>query len=73
MKHTIEKMKQPLVFQNDKGKKIITDGYAFIDEDGGTIIIVYGDGLRDEMSKYLNSNGDILHLKYSVKNLVNSK
>lgn len=73
MKHTIEKMKHPLAFQNDKGKKTTVTGYAFIDEDGGTIIIVYGEGLRDEMSKYLSSDGDKLYLKYSVVNLDNSK
>jgi hypothetical protein len=64
MKHTIIKMKQPLVFLNDNRKEISTNGYAFIDEWDSTIIIVYGEGRRDDMSKYLLNDGDILKLKY---------
>ena len=44
-------------------------GYAFIDECGNTIIIVYGDGRRDDMSKYLNSDGDLLKIKYKIIDL----
>lgn len=64
MKHTIVKMKEPLVYQNDSRKSVIMNGYAFIDEFGSTIIIVYGEGLRDDMSKYLDSNRDPLKIKY---------
>ena len=45
-------------------KTIIIDGYAFIDECGNCIIIVYGEGRRDSMIKYLSDDGDILNIKY---------
>jgi len=45
------------------------NGYAFIDEFGGTIIIVYGEGLRDDMSKYLNADRDPLKIKYKCYDL----
>jgi hypothetical protein len=62
-------MKQPLVFLDSNRKEITTNGYAFIDEWGNTIIIVYGEGRRDDMSKYLNSDGDLLRLKYKIIDL----
>jgi hypothetical protein len=64
MKHTIEKMKAPMVLLNDSRKETIMNGYAFVDEMGGTIIIVYGEGYRDLMSKYLDADGDLVHIKY---------
>jgi hypothetical protein len=69
MKFTIENMKQPLTFMLDAKKTISTNGYAFIDECGGTIIIVYGEGKRDDMAKYLNEDGDILKIKYKCVKL----
>ena len=69
MKHTIERMKNPLVILDDNRKPITTNGYAFIDESGGTIIIVYGEGNRDVMSKYLSEDGDLLNIKYRIVNL----
>lgn len=69
MKHTIVKMKHPLVFLNENRKEITTNGYAFIDEMGNTIIIAYGEGYRDLMSKYLNADGDLLHIKYKCYEL----
>ena len=69
MKYTIENMKQPLTFMLDAKRVISTNGYAFIDEWGGTIIIVYGEGRRDDMSKYLNNDGDLLRLKYKCIDL----
>jgi hypothetical protein len=63
MKHTIEKMKNKLEYT--EGKSVVSmTGYAFIDESGSCIIIVYGEGRRDAMSKYLNDIGDILNIKY---------
>ena len=53
----------------DNRKTISTNGYAFIDEWGGTIIIVYGEGRRDDMAKYLTNDGDLLRLKYKCINL----
>jgi hypothetical protein len=61
MKYTIEKMKN----QDVDG----LSAYAFLDKSGNCIIIVYGEGRRDLMSKYLDSNTDPLHLKYSIINL----
>ena len=69
MKHTIVKMKNPLVILGDNRKEISMNGYAFLDECGRTIIIVYGEGYRDLMSKYLNDEGDLLNLKYRIINL----
>lgn len=69
MKHTIVKMKNPLVVLNDNRKEISMEGYAFIDEMGGTIIIVYGEGYRDLMSKYLDGDNDPLHIKYKCYDL----
>jgi hypothetical protein len=57
-------MKQPLTFLTDDKKVISTNGYAFIDECGSTIIIVYGEGKRDDMAKYLTEDGDLVNIKY---------
>jgi hypothetical protein len=65
MKHTIVKMNHKFEYTENK-VFISLDGYAFIDENGGTIIIVYGEGRRDDMSKYLSSEGDPLGLKYKI-------
>ena len=69
MKYTIENMKQPLTFLTDDKKVISTNGYAFIDECGCTIIIVYGEGKRDGMAKYLDEDGDLLMIKYKCVKL----
>lgn len=61
MKHTIQKM--------DVKDADNLSGYAFLDESGDCIIIVYGEGRRDLMSKYLDSDKDPLHLKYKIFNL----
>lgn len=66
MKHSIVKMKNPLEYLDDNRKPISMNGYAFVDESGGTIIIVYGEGRRDVMSKYLSEDGDLLNIKYKI-------
>ena len=68
MEHTIEKLKHSVVFEENK-KDIIMNGYAFIDKCGRCIIIVYGEGRRDSMSKYLSGNTDELHIKYGIIDL----
>ncbi len=68
MQHTIEKI-SPLEILDDKGKLIKINGYVFMDECGSCIIIVYGEGRRDTMSKYLSSEGDPLKLKYRYVDL----
>ena len=65
MKFTIEKMKHKFEYTDNK-VFVSLDGYAFIDESGHTIIIVYGESRRDDMSKYLSSEGDPLGLKYNI-------
>jgi hypothetical protein len=65
MKHTVEKLKNK--WEYIEGKSIVSlDGYAFMDESGGCIIIVYGEGRRDAMEKYLNEKGNILNIKYKI-------
>ena len=65
MKHTIEKLRLKLEYT--EGKTIVSlTGYAFVDESGHTIIIVYGEGRRDAMSKYLSEDGDLLGIKYKI-------
>lgn len=62
-------MKHDLVFLNEERKEIRAIGYAFIDECDNTIIIVYGEGRRDAMSKYLSEDGDLLKIKYKYIDL----
>ena len=59
-------MKNPLVILDENRKTTSTNGYAFIDDCGSTIIIVYGEGRRDGMSKYLIEDGDLLKIKYKI-------
>lgn len=72
MKHTIVPMEEKLILY--EGNKLVAslNGYAFLDECGDCIIIVYGEGRRDSMSKYLNSDGDPLGLKYKIIKLLPS-
>lgn len=69
MKHTVKKMEEKLTIVVDN-KLVSYNGYAFMDETGCCIIIVYGEGRRDSMSKYLNSEGDPLGIKYKIINLL---
>lgn len=54
MKHTIEKMEHVFTCFNEDRKLISLNGYAFLDENRKCIIIVYGEGRRDFLTKYLN-------------------
>jgi hypothetical protein len=69
MKHTIVKMKHKLEYLENNKDSVSLNGYAFIDECGSTIIIVYGEGRRDAMSKYLIEDGDKIGLKYKIIDL----
>lgn len=69
MKHTVEKI-SPVEFLDDNNKLVKLNGYAFMDENGSCIIIRYGEGSRDAMSKYLNGDTDPLGLKYKIINLL---
>jgi hypothetical protein len=55
MKYTIQNMKVPFIFFENK-KEMRFTRYAFIDESGKCIIIVIGEGKRDSMAKYLEKN-----------------
>jgi hypothetical protein len=55
MNYTVQNMKEPLVIIIDK-KEISLKGYAFIDEMGHCIIIVYGENRRDSLMKLLDTN-----------------
>lgn len=52
MYYTVEKFRD-IVFTENK-KEIKINGYSFIDETGRCICIVYGEGRRDSLIKYLN-------------------
>lgn len=54
MKYTIQNMNQPFVFFENK-KKISLNGYAFLDEFGKCLIIVYGEGRRDSVKNHLKN------------------
>jgi len=56
MKHTIVQMKQKLEFLDENNKKDSLSGYAFIDEWGGCVIIVYGEKKKELLSKYLSES-----------------
>ena len=69
MKHTIEPMGHQLEIYEDK-KMHKLNGYAFIDEHGSCIIIVYSENRRDSMSRYLDEeNNYSLGLKYKTISL----
>lgn len=61
-------MTTPFVFFENK-KKITLNGYAFIDELGKCFIVVYGEGRRDSMKKYLSGPTDELKIKYQYVEL----
>jgi hypothetical protein len=62
-------MKETLEFIDENKKVIKLNGYAFIDKWGHCILIVYSEGRRDAMSKYLNGDTDELGIKYNCINL----
>ncbi len=64
MKYTIAKMKNKLEYLENNKDSVSLNGYAFIDECGNCIIIVYGEGRKDSMTKYLDNKEDPLKLKY---------
>jgi hypothetical protein len=57
-----------MVYVENK-KEFTMEGYAFLDETGNTIIIVYGEGRRDDMDKYLTNDGDLINIKYKIIDL----
>lgn len=48
-----------LKFQDENKKEISLNGYAFIDENGKCIMIVYGENRKNDLSKYLNNKASI--------------
>ena len=59
-------MNQPLRYQDENKKWVSLNGYAFIDDNGHCIMIVYGEGRRDALSKYLSEDGDVIGIKYKT-------
>lgn len=49
-------MKQTLEILDENNKKNSLSGYAFIDEWGGCIMIVYGEKKKELLAKYLSEN-----------------
>lgn len=69
MKYTIQNMDTPFIFFENK-KKIVLNGYAFIDELGKCIIIVFGEGRRDSLKKYFDGPTDEQHIKYQYVDML---
>jgi len=53
MQFIIENMKHKFTYLDDNKKLISINGFAFIDEIGHCIIIVYGESRRNDVSEYL--------------------
>ena len=53
MKYTIQNIKNKLELYEGSRKLATLNGYAFIDEQGHCIIIVYSEKKRDLVKKYL--------------------
>jgi len=70
MNYTIKKLPTKLTFIDDQKKVVSLNGYAFIDEWGHCIIIVYGEGRCDSMSKYLSGDTDEVKIKYHCIDLM---
>jgi len=68
MKFTIKNV-APLKTLDKDNKVVLVDGYAFIDEEGRTIIQGYGRARKEQLSKYLSADGDILGMKYRYVDL----
>lgn len=56
MKHTIVPMKQKIEILDENNKKISLTGYAFIDDWGFCIMIVYGEKKKELLTKYLSES-----------------
>jgi len=69
MKFTIKNVAPLKTLSDDNKKVILLNGYAFIDEEGRTIMMAYGDRRKDMLAKYLSTDGDILGIKYRYVDL----
>lgn len=65
MEYTIKKLPEKLTYY-DNNKKSELQGYAFLDKFGGCIIIAWGENRRDFIIKELNSQNNLLGIKYKV-------
>jgi len=68
MKFTIHDMEEPFIYFENK-KEIRLNGYAFIDEFGKCIIIVFGESRRDILKKHFEGPTNELNLKYQYVDL----
>jgi len=62
-------MNNKMEYLDENKKKISLTGYGLMDKTGHCIILTWGEGNRDSMSEYLNSNEDPLGLKYEINYL----
>ena len=69
MEFTIQKLEKPLSFLDDDRNLVSLCGYAFLDQIGRCIIIVYGESKMEQMSDYLNGDTDEIGIKYKYINL----
>jgi hypothetical protein len=68
MKFTIKNV-APMKSLDENKKLVLIEGYAFIDEEGRTIIQGYGRARKEQLSKYLSADGDVLGMKYRYVDL----
>jgi hypothetical protein len=54
MYFTVKKMEGRVAFVNENKRRVWLNGYAFLDEYGHCIIIVYGEERMKDVMKYLS-------------------
>ncbi|MFA5366584.1 MAG: hypothetical protein WC333_01730 [Dehalococcoidia bacterium] len=54
MRFTVKKMNGKVAFMNENKRWVKLNGYAFLDEYGHCIIIVYGEARMKDVEKYLS-------------------
>lgn len=71
MKYTISEMEDLVVYENKKQLKV--KGYAFLDETGSCIMIVYGESRKKALMNHFDSDDNSLGIKYSIIDLNKKK
>jgi hypothetical protein len=52
---TVKKMENRVAFVNENKKPVKLNGYAFLDEFGHCIIIVYGEARKKDVEEFLST------------------
>jgi hypothetical protein len=55
MHFTVKKMEGKVAFVNEDKRRVWLNGYAFLDECGHCIIIIYGEDRKKDVEKYFNT------------------